>query len=228
MKRLQLVSADEAVQAKGQHTKPCGDCPWARASLPGWLGGSPADDWLKEVHGDNVIPCHTLRGAQCAGAAIYRRNVVKTPRDPECLRLEANRDLVFATPQEFKAHHESRTTPAEQATGDCQMPKQEVIAMNLKLKSVKSAAADALKATKEKHAKAIDAVKESASKKVVAAETRAKKKLDTVVSTIDKMDAVAEAIFKLAGTPTQKPEQVLAKIRGMADKIQKLASKYLV
>lgn len=108
------------------------------------------------------------------------------------------------------------------------MPKQEVIAMNLKLKSVKSAAADALKATKEKHAKAIDAVKESASKKVVAAETRAKKKLDTVVSTIDKMDAVAEAIFKLAGTPTQKPEQVLAKIRGMADKIQKLASKYLV
>lgn len=100
------ISSDEAVEAKGQHKKPCQDCPWARKSLAGWLGGSSADDWLREAHGDHEIPCHVLKGAQCAGSAIYRRNVSKLSLNAGVLRLDADKELVFANPTEFKRHHE--------------------------------------------------------------------------------------------------------------------------
>ncbi len=105
MRRV-LVSSNEATSAKGQHTAPCGDCPWRRDALPGWLGTLTAAEWVKVAHGDDAIACHTKAGAQCAGAAIYRRNVVKSPRDPEALRLPANRETVFGTPIEFTTHHQ--------------------------------------------------------------------------------------------------------------------------
>jgi hypothetical protein len=100
-----LVSIDEAKPASGQHTTPCSDCPFARTALPGWLGGMSVDEWLQDVHGESVVECHTLIGAQCAGSAIYRRNVAKRPRDPSTLMLPADRDKVFATPAEFREHH---------------------------------------------------------------------------------------------------------------------------
>lgn len=105
VRRRQLVSSDEAVTATRQHTQPCGDCPWARASLPGWLGPATAQEWLAAAHADGRIDCHTLIGAQCAGSAIYRRNVCKLDRDPAVLRLEADRARVFRSPAEFLAHH---------------------------------------------------------------------------------------------------------------------------
>lgn len=103
--RRRLVSADEAVPATRQHTKPCGDCPWRRDSLPGWTGGLAPQTWVRAAHGDEGINCHTRIGAQCAGSAIYRANVCKVPRDPEILRLPKDREKVFATPNEFLAHH---------------------------------------------------------------------------------------------------------------------------
>lgn len=105
MTRRQLISSDEAAEAKGQHEKPCSDCPWARAALHGWLGGLSVDEWLAAAHGEANIECHALQGAQCAGAAIYRANMCKLPRDPDILRLPANRASVFATPMEFREHH---------------------------------------------------------------------------------------------------------------------------
>jgi hypothetical protein len=105
VKRRQLISTREAIPAKGQHHKPCTDCPWARTALPGWLGGSTAEEWVQCAHADGTIACHVHEGAQCAGAAIYRANMVKLPRDPDALRLPANRALVFATPDEFRNHH---------------------------------------------------------------------------------------------------------------------------
>lgn len=105
-KRKQLLTTEDAVPAKKQHETPCTDCPWGRHSLPGWLGGESADNWLKEAHGDHPIPCHVLTGAQCAGAAVYRANVLKRPRNPETLTLPPDKDKVFATPAEFKTHHE--------------------------------------------------------------------------------------------------------------------------
>jgi hypothetical protein len=53
------------------------------------------------------IPCHVHTGAQCAGSAIYRANVCKQG-DDDCLELEADRKLVFATPNEFSEHHQEK------------------------------------------------------------------------------------------------------------------------
>ena len=105
LKRKQLISSAEAVPAQGQHKQPCSDCPWARTALRGWLGGFHVDDWIATAHGDAIIECHALKGAQCAGAAIYRANVCKSPRDPNALRLPPNRETVFGNPAEFTAHH---------------------------------------------------------------------------------------------------------------------------
>lgn len=105
-RRRQLISSDEAVQAACQHKKPCSDCPWARGALNGWLGGVSIDDWLAIGHSDAVAPCHVISNQQCAGLAIYRRNVCKLVRPP-ALSLPADREAVFASPAEFRAHHEA-------------------------------------------------------------------------------------------------------------------------
>ena len=106
-KQTQLISSDQAVKAKKQHTKPCSDCPWARTALPGWLGGGKIEDWLMRVHSEELIMCHTLIGAQCAGASIYRANVCKVPKSPDRLRLPSNTKLVFVW-DEFKQHHNKK------------------------------------------------------------------------------------------------------------------------
>lgn len=110
MTRRQLISSDEAVKAKCQHKAPCSDCPWSRQSLNGWLGGASIDAWLHRAHGDDVVDCHTLRGAQCAGIAIYRRNVCKRSH-PINLVLPKDEVAVFSTPMEFRAHHEQLPKP---------------------------------------------------------------------------------------------------------------------
>ena len=105
-KRGKLITADEAKPAKGQHRSPCSDCPWRRDALNGWLGDTTKEEWVQAAHGEAQIDCHTLIPAQCAGAAIYRANVCKTPRDPSYLTLPSNRDKVFASPKEFLEHHD--------------------------------------------------------------------------------------------------------------------------
>ena len=65
------------------------------------------DDWIAEAHGESRIECHTISNQQCAGAAIYRANVCKSVRDPDALRLPADRIKVFGF-GEFRAHHERK------------------------------------------------------------------------------------------------------------------------
>lgn len=101
-----LVTGDEAIETTRQHTKPCRDCPWARKSLRGWLGGATAQEWVEAVHGEAKIDCHTAT-VQCAGAAIFRGNVFKLPRNTTCLKLPSNREIVFGTDSEFFNHHEN-------------------------------------------------------------------------------------------------------------------------
>lgn len=113
-KQLQLISSDDAVDTDEQITKPCSDCPFARTSLNGWLGESTPQEYLQLAHSDCRIDCHTLKGPQCAGAAIYRTNVAKSPRDPEVLRLPADRERVFATPVQFLKHHNSKLTKSKE------------------------------------------------------------------------------------------------------------------
>lgn len=109
-----LVTGDEAIVTPSQHAAPCSDCPWARGNLAGWLGSMSAAEWLAAAHGETIIDCHALkRNAetfhQCAGAATYRANMAKLCRDPSILRLPADRAQVFATPDEFKKHHDGGT-----------------------------------------------------------------------------------------------------------------------
>lgn len=99
-----LISRDEAVDAAGQHTTPCSDCPWRRDSLRGWLGGGTAEEFLQYAHSNTQYDCHTVRGAQCAGMAVYRRNVCKRV-EPPLLTLSKDTDTVFDTPMAFAAHH---------------------------------------------------------------------------------------------------------------------------
>lgn len=88
-----------------QHLKPCLDCPWSRKSLAGWLGGLTADQWIEIAKGDGGEDCHLLTNQRCAGLAIFRRNICKSPRF-DTFRLPADCEQVFANEQEFKAHHE--------------------------------------------------------------------------------------------------------------------------
>ena len=107
-RRGQLITTEEARPAVKQHKAPCSDCPWARRSMPCWLGDTSREEWLGDAHGETRIECHTLLGAQCAGAAIYRANVCKSPRDKTLLKLPADREKVFATKQEFWEHHDMK------------------------------------------------------------------------------------------------------------------------
>lgn len=107
-----LISSDEAHVAAKQPTSPCSDCPFRRDALPGWLGGGTVDEWVELAHGEGVSECHTLVGPgsekyHCAGLAIYRANVCKSPRDPLAFRLPVNREIVFSF-GEFKKHHEGK------------------------------------------------------------------------------------------------------------------------
>jgi hypothetical protein len=102
--RRQLISSDEAVEGKVQHKKPCSDCPWTRTALNGWLGGATPEQWIREAHSDIHVECHTIKNQQCAGIAIYRRNVCKRV-DPPLLTLEKDTESVFSNPIEFIEHH---------------------------------------------------------------------------------------------------------------------------
>ncbi len=104
MKR-QLVSSDEAVATKNQHTTPCSDCPFSRSALRGWLGSMTVDEWIQAAHGESLIDCHVTTNQQCAGAAIYRANVCKSPRSKDIITLPPNRKTCFASAMEFKQHH---------------------------------------------------------------------------------------------------------------------------
>jgi hypothetical protein len=75
--------------------------------MEGWLGSMSVEAWLAAAHGEARIDCHTLKGPQCAGAAIYRANVGKLPRDRDLLRLPSDRVTVFATRPEFVEYHAS-------------------------------------------------------------------------------------------------------------------------
>lgn len=98
---------------------PCFDCPWRRISIPGWLGPWDAETWIGLAQSDMAIACHTTINPvvdeeeawddpdilQCAGAATFRSNICKSPRNPEVVTLPVDRENVFARPQEFLDHH---------------------------------------------------------------------------------------------------------------------------
>ena len=102
--------------------KPCTECPFRRTSLPGYLGADNPADFIATAFGDYPMPCHSTidyndpawkakweggrTGRLCAGAAIFFANLCKLSRDRDRPTLPADRELVFAHPREFLAHHD--------------------------------------------------------------------------------------------------------------------------
>lgn len=68
-----------------------------------------ADDWLRTAKSDQLVDCHAIRGPQCAGLSVFRAHLCKISRNPDVLRLPADREHVFATPAEFLDHHNNPT-----------------------------------------------------------------------------------------------------------------------
>lgn len=94
---------------------PCAECPWRRASAPGWLGPFDAQEWVALVHSEDAVACHMTISKdgswdggvrQCAGAARYRKNVCKLPRDPQVACGPLDRETVFTSSAEFLQHHQ--------------------------------------------------------------------------------------------------------------------------
>lgn len=110
--------------------KPCNDCPWRRNSIPGWLGDAGPERFLLAIYAESPLPCHqtvdysdpawlkkwtaqtrgkpmaqAASGRLCTGALTFYANLHKRPRNPD-LQIEVARSTsVFATPDEFLAHH---------------------------------------------------------------------------------------------------------------------------
>lgn len=89
-----------------QHVKPCSECPWRRTAPRGWLGlGLKPEYYIEGAHGEAWIHCHMTAAHQCAGAAIYRSNVCKEPRNKTYLRLPRDHKTIFSSATEFLKHH---------------------------------------------------------------------------------------------------------------------------
>lgn len=99
------ITHDEAPASNVQHMAPCGDCPFVKGSLKGWIGGMSTEEWSETLRGDGKIHCHAIRGPQCVGAAIMRANMCKRPKDPSVLQMPAKTGDAFVSLEEFKKHH---------------------------------------------------------------------------------------------------------------------------
>ena len=109
MRQKKLLSFGQGGPVAAQIKKPCTDCPMRRDSIPGWLGGSTAQEYVQLAHSDAVVTCHVHGNCQCAGIAIYRKNVCKLAHPPN-LVLPKDTERVFAWPTEFVEHHTLKPT----------------------------------------------------------------------------------------------------------------------
>lgn len=104
------------------HKTPCKKCPWRRDSLPGWLGSDTPEGFLQTTIAGAHMPCHCAvdyeqrhwedqiaNAPHCAGSLVFLTNICKLPHDDRIVefrrQVEADRTLVFATPQQFLDHH---------------------------------------------------------------------------------------------------------------------------
>ncbi len=105
-----------------QHTTPCADCPFRRTVEKGALGGSPVQTYVGQSAIPMMqIPCHSCIDyddpnwkakasvpggvSQCAGAAIFRSNIGMESVNDRIVSLPKDTDNVFASYNEFVAHH---------------------------------------------------------------------------------------------------------------------------
>lgn len=98
----------------------CNDCPWRRIAVEGWLGPHSAEEWIEIAHSESPIACHQTiletdeegiadwkhpAMRQCRGAAIFRANVAKKPKNHTVADGPTDHDNVFSTNDEFIEYH---------------------------------------------------------------------------------------------------------------------------
>ena len=105
--------------------QPCGECPFHRKSMPGWLGPWDALSIL-QVIGSAALPCHQTIAEReeddmemCAGAAIYMNNHLQLCRVAPFSAFQgvltevpdAVKETVFSGRAEFWTHHGNGPDP---------------------------------------------------------------------------------------------------------------------
>jgi hypothetical protein len=101
--------------------QPCNDCPFRRASMPGWLGAGSPESFLDCLQRDEPLPCHQTVdyedplwaekwsaqevGSMCAGALVFMANKMQRPRSREFPTMPPDKVVVFANSVEFVRHH---------------------------------------------------------------------------------------------------------------------------
>lgn len=106
--------------------KPCGECPFRRAAMPGWLGAGSPESFIEAIQAEKPMPCHSTinyedpnwatlwsraaTGKMCIGALTFAANMHKRARNPNAIP-NVPRDIktFFETPKQFIDHHRSGT-----------------------------------------------------------------------------------------------------------------------
>lgn len=99
-----------------QHDKPCAGCPFARATPSGKLGGSAPEVYIGQIVAGFWLPCHSDKNyagklsrpnqvSQCAGSAIFRKNIGLDFMMPDHILILRENNRVFKTLYHFYAHH---------------------------------------------------------------------------------------------------------------------------
>jgi hypothetical protein len=105
--------------------QPCGECPFTKTSMKGWLGDvyEDATDLHRVVMSEFPFPCHQAQtddvvtidksgnedNPLCAGALLYMRKNGKLPRNPQLKSAmdsisSSKMDNILSVP-EFIQHH---------------------------------------------------------------------------------------------------------------------------
>lgn len=90
--------------------KCCGNCPFKKDTMKGWLGRSRA----KEIVEAESFVCHKNTDIQCVGHIMVAkgRNIFRRllEMEPELIKdlKDKNEKLVFNNPQKFIEHHGQR------------------------------------------------------------------------------------------------------------------------
>lgn len=111
--------------------KPCGECPFRRASAAGWLGEHEnAQEIITIIRHDKRFPCHlqvnknleegrdfleaSFEADHCVGALAFMNNTCKMSRNPSIAadqRVVGKREDVFASAAEMDLHHLGKPFP---------------------------------------------------------------------------------------------------------------------
>ena len=87
--------------------KPCGNCPFTKNCMKGWLG----EKRMTEIIKSDSFVCHKNTKLQCAGHMLLLGNDNVFVRTANNLAIELNlqgRELVFDDAHECITHHKNR------------------------------------------------------------------------------------------------------------------------